>query len=112
RSFVAVAELGNYTHAAQRLFLSQPGIYQHVRQLEAATGTRLVEQDGKRVVLTQHGRAVLEYAQRLQQEEADLLQHLRDDDSLASGTIAIAAGTTAAEFILPRISVAFRKLYP
>ncbi len=112
RSFLVVAELGNYTHAAQRLFLSQPGVYQHVRQLEAALNTRLVEQNGKRVVLTQHGREVYNYARRRQEEEADLLQRLVDDESLSSGTVTIAAGTTAAEFIVPRIAVAFQAAYP
>jgi DNA-binding transcriptional LysR family regulator len=112
RSFLVVAELGNYTHAAQRLFLSQPGVYQHVRQLEATLNTRLVEQHGKRVVLTQHGREVLEYARRREEEEADLLQRLTDDESLSSGSVTIAAGTTAAEFILPRIAVAFQERYP
>jgi len=112
RSFLAVAELGSYTHAAERLFLSQPGVYQHVRQLEAAVGTKLVEQHGKKVVLTQHGRVVFEYAQRMSHEEAELLQRLRDDESLAAGTVSIAAGSTAGEFILPRITVAFQKRYP
>lgn len=112
RSFLAVAELGNYTHAAQRLFLSQPGIYQHVRQLEATFGTKLVEQHGKRVVLTQHGRFVYEYAKKLEQEEAELFQRLRDDESLSGGTVSIAAGSTAGEFLLPRIAVAFQRRYP
>lgn len=112
RSFLAVAELGNYTHAAQRLFLSQPGIYQHVRQLEATVGTKLVEQHGKRVVLTQHGRVVFEYARKMEQEEGELLQRLRDDESLAAGTVSIAAGSTAGEFVLPRIIVAFQRRYP
>jgi len=109
---MAVAELGNYTHAAQRLFLSQPGVYQHVRQLEATFGTRLVEQHGKRVVLTQHGRLVYEYAKKLAQAEDELFQRLRDDESLSAGTINIAAGSTAGEFVLPRITVAFQRRYP
>ncbi len=51
-------------------------------------------------------------ALRRQEEEADLLQRLSDDESLSSGTVSIAAGTTAAEFILPRIAVAFQERYP
>jgi DNA-binding transcriptional LysR family regulator len=112
RSFVAVAEHGSYTHAAEHLFLSQPAVYQHVKQLEAALGTRLVEQHGKRVVLTQHGKVVESYARRIREQESDLLQYLADDESLEQGEIKIAAGTTAGEFLLPRIAVGFRRQYP
>lgn len=112
RSFLAVAALGSYTHAAEQLFLSQPGVHRHVRQLEATVGSKLVEQRGKRVVLTQHGRAVFEYGRRLAQEEGELLQRLRDDNSLAQGLVSIAAGTTAGEFVVPRIAVAFQERYP
>ena len=112
RSFVAVAEFGSYTHAAEHLFLSQPAVYQHVKQLEATLGTQLVEQDGKRVVLTAHGKVVEAFALRSREQESDLLKYLSDDESLQQGEITIAAGTTAAEFLVPRIAVSFRRQYP
>ena len=111
-SFLAVAEHESYTRAAAALALSQPAVHQYVRKLEAQLHTRLVEQAGKRVVLTEHGRVVYQYARRSHDEEKDLIRYLRDDVTLGEGQLRIAAGTTASEFIIPTIVVAFQKLYP
>lgn len=110
--FLSVAEHESYTKAAAALLLSQPGVHQHVRKLEAQLRTKLVEQHGKRVVLTEHGRVVYQYARKLQDNETDLIRYLRDDLSLGQGQVRIAAGTTAAEFILPTVAVAFQRKHP
>ncbi len=110
--FLRVADHGSYTKAAGALSLSQPGVHQHVRKLEAQLGTKLVEQHGKRVVLTEHGRVVYQYGRRFKDEEADLVRYLRDDSSLDQGQLRIAAGTTAAEFILPTIAIRFQARHP
>jgi DNA-binding transcriptional LysR family regulator len=112
QSFLAVAEHESYTRAAVSLALSQPAVHQYVRKLEAQLRTKLVEQHGKRVVLTEHGRVVYQYARRSQDEENDLIRYLRDDVTLGEGQLRLAAGTTASEFILPTIVVAFQRLYP
>ncbi len=110
--FLAVAEHESYTKAAAALSLSQPGVHQHVRKLEARLRTKLVEQHGKRVVLTEHGRVVYQYARRSKDEETDLIRYLRDDVSLSQGQLRLAAGTTAAEFIIPTIAVRFQSEHP
>lgn len=112
QSFLAVAEHESYTRAAAALAISQPAVHQYVRKLEAQLHTKLVEQHGKRVVLTEHGRVVYQYARRFQDEERDLIRYLRDDVTLGEGQLRIAAGTTASEFILPTVVVAFQRLYP
>ncbi|MGE5596200.1 MAG: LysR family transcriptional regulator [Hyphomicrobiales bacterium] len=112
QSFLSVAEHESYTRAAAALALSQPAVHQYVRKLETQLRTKLVEQHGKRVVLTEHGRVVYQYARRLQDEEHDLIRYLRDDLTLGAGQLRIAAGTTASEFILPTVIVAFQRLYP
>lgn len=110
--FLAVAKHQSYTRAAVELGLSQPSVHQYVRRLEGELKTKLVEQHGKRVVLTDHGRVVYAYAVRQQDEETDLIRYLADDVSLGRGQIRVAAGTTASEFILPTIAVAFQRLHP
>lgn len=110
--FLAVAEQQSYTKAAASLLLSQPGVHQHVRKLEVQLKTRLVEQHGKRVVLTDHGRVVYQFAKRMQEEEGDLIRYLADDVTLGQGQLRLAAGTTAAEFIIPTIAVGFQCLHP
>lgn len=112
QSLVAVIDFSSYTRAAAHLDRSQPGVYQHVRQLERELGTTLVEQDGKRVVPTDHGRIVYEFAVRLRSSEEDLVRYLADDALLSRGQVRLGAGSTAAEFIVPTVAVAFRKKYP
>lgn len=109
---LAVARHQSYTRAAAELGLSQPSVHQYVRRLEGELKTKLVEQHGKRVVLTDHGRVVYQYADRQQDEETDLIRYLADDVSLGRGQLRVAAGTTASEFILPTIAVAFQRLHP
>ncbi|MYT29465.1 MULTISPECIES: LysR substrate-binding domain-containing protein [unclassified Streptomyces] len=60
--FVAVAEEANFTRAAARLHLAQPGISAQVRHLERELGQPLLDRSGRSVTLTEVGAAVLPYA--------------------------------------------------
>jgi DNA-binding transcriptional LysR family regulator len=108
----AVIRHGSYTRAAADLYLSQPTVYQHVRLLERQYGTRLVEQVGKRVRPTEHGRLVAEYARRIGVLTAEMSAILADDESLTAGELVLSAGSTAGEFIFPRICARFQARHP
>ncbi|WP_052230167.1 LysR substrate-binding domain-containing protein [Streptomyces sp. CT34] len=60
--FVAVAEEANFTRAAARLHLAQPGVSAQVRQLERELGQPLLDRSGRTVTLTEVGAAVLPFA--------------------------------------------------
>ncbi len=64
-TFVHVAELGNFSRAAERLGYSQPTISVQIRQLEEELGFRLFDRIGHAVRLTDKGREVLDYAQQV-----------------------------------------------
>ena len=57
-----VADEGSYTRAAATLFISQPSVSQHIRQLERAFGAQLIEIVGRRPELTEAGKQVYELA--------------------------------------------------
>lgn len=61
--FVTVAEERNFTRAAERLLVSQPGVSAQVRKLERELGEELLDRSGRSVRLTEAGESVLPYAQ-------------------------------------------------
>ncbi|MCJ1680431.1 LysR family transcriptional regulator [Streptomyces sp. APSN-46.1] len=62
RYFIAVAEESNFTRAAERLRISQPGISAQIRQLEHDLGATLIDRSGRTASLTSAGEAVLSHA--------------------------------------------------
>jgi len=62
RHFIAVAEHGNFTRAADVLHVSQPTLSQQIRQLEDTLGALLFDRSGRRARLTDTGEAWLRYA--------------------------------------------------
>ena len=62
RYFVAVAETANFTRAAERCHVSQPSLSQQVAKLEKRLHQRLFDRLGRRAVLTDAGRLLLDRA--------------------------------------------------
>ena len=60
RYFVAVADAGTFTHAAERMFIAQPRLSQQIRRLEEMVGTPLLQRRRDGVRLTEAGAVLLE----------------------------------------------------
>jgi DNA-binding transcriptional LysR family regulator len=65
RYFVAVADAGTFTHAAERMYIAQPTLSQQIRRLEEIIGTSLLHRRREGVRLTQAGAVLLEDARTL-----------------------------------------------
>lgn len=79
-TFTTLAEEGHFTRAAQRLNMTQPGVSQQLRKLEAQLGQPLVAQDGKGFVLTEAGRVLRDLGLKRRAEERALHETLATDD--------------------------------
>ncbi|MBW3127118.1 LysR substrate-binding domain-containing protein [Hymenobacter profundi] len=114
RVFAAVARHLSFTKAGQELFVSQPAVTKHIRELEAQYGQRLLERRGNRVSLTEAGRllhAHAEAAAAAQQQLEDQLLGLRDPNE-AAGRLRLGASTTLSQYVLPGLLPAFQARYP
>src|SRR6266851_1708085 len=60
RYFVAVADAGSFTHAAERLFVAQPTLSQQIRRLEEIIGAPLLQRRREGLRLTPAGRVLLD----------------------------------------------------
>ncbi|WP_280266015.1 LysR family transcriptional regulator [Nocardia wallacei] len=78
RYFVTVVEEANFTRAAGRLHLAQPGLSAQIRQLERELGQRLLDRSGRAVTPTAAGAAVLPHA-RTALAAAEQIRHTADE---------------------------------
>ena len=102
--FCVVAELGNFTKAAEALYLTQPGVTFHIRTLEKQIGTKLFVREGHKMVLTEAGKTLHPYA--LKALEDLRLGFLEVQKLLNSSqkTIHMGAGTNLAiSYLLPAL---------
>ncbi|MGI2296451.1 LysR family transcriptional regulator [Paenibacillus sp. GXUN7292] len=63
--FCTVAELRSFAQAASEINISQPAVSQHISNLEAAMGKKLIERKGRAFSLTQHGETLFDYGKRI-----------------------------------------------
>ena len=107
QAFVAIAECGSFTQAADTLHVTQTAITQRLRKLEAFLGVALVERTTRRTELTEIGRRFLPQARRLLNELSDALTEIRETGLSQRGDITIACVPTVGVQYLPRILRAF-----
>lgn len=110
RYFVAVAETGSFTRAAEREGITQPTLSEQVIRLESAAhgvGRRLFDRLGRKVVLTDAGQELLARAQGILAAVDEAERAVRD--SADGGRLRIGAIPTIAPFLLPDIIARFRK---
>lgn len=65
RTFIAVADCGGFTRAAERLFKTQSTVSQQIQRLEGSTGLALLDRNSRQVTLTEEGESLLGYAKRI-----------------------------------------------
>jgi DNA-binding transcriptional LysR family regulator len=78
RYFVAVAEELNFSHAAQRLHVSQPPLSRQIKDLEAELGISLFERANNKVRLTEVGQFLYGKAKRLLEDSEQLVKQARE----------------------------------
>jgi len=110
--FVAVAERGHVTQAAESLRMTQSAASAAIAALEKRYGTTLFDRIGRRIELTEAGRRFLPEARAVLERAAAARSVLEDLSGLTVGAISLAASQTIATHWLPRRLAAFHTAYP
>lgn len=101
RYFLAIADAGSVSRAAVRCEVAQPSVSQQLSKLERLLGNQLFDRRGRKMVLTDAGRALLPRARRILAEVEDAKSSLQKELDLGVGRLAIGAIPTIAPFVLP-----------
>jgi DNA-binding transcriptional LysR family regulator len=110
--FVAVAEEGNFTRAAERLHVAQPGVSAQIKRLERELGQELLDRSGRTVRLTDVGAAALPHARAALAAVQGVREAVDELAGLVRGQVAIGAVTSAGPVRLPDLLAGFHERYP
>jgi len=89
--FVTVAEQGNFSAAAEKLYTTQSAVSKQIMALERELEVTLFERSHRRAVLTRQGEVVLRHAERVLADYGEMLAELRDIQEQEGGKLSIAS---------------------
>jgi DNA-binding transcriptional LysR family regulator len=112
RVFYTAARLGGFTRAAQHLHMTQPTVSQHVKELEETLGVLLFERSTRRLNLTEAGKVLYEYADKLLVLANDTVSAVQIAAGIAAQTLKLGVGHTLATYLLPQALSRYRARYP
>lgn len=104
RYFETIAELQHLGRATAQLHRSQPALTSSIRRLEAACGAALFEKAGRGIRLTEAGRVLQKWAQRMRFDVEDAQRELSSIGAGLSGHVRLGIVPTAAQFLLPPVA--------
>jgi DNA-binding transcriptional LysR family regulator len=110
--FQTVAQAGSISRAAERLYLTQPAVSQHVRALENELGVRLFEREARGVSLTPPGQLLLDYTRCLLRLAEEAQRVVTQTGGVRQGQLRIGASPGVGVFLLPGWIHAFHERYP
>jgi DNA-binding transcriptional LysR family regulator len=109
--FLTVAREGRFSRAAEKLHRTQSAVSQTIHKLEQELGEPLLDRSSREGLLTDAGRVLQEYAERLLNLRNDAQEALAELRHLHQGKLAIAANEFTALYLLP-VLAEFRRLHP
>ncbi len=109
--FLAVARERRFSRAAEKLFRTQSAVSQTIRKLEDELGESLFDRSSREGVLTDAGKVLLEYAEKLINLRIEATESLTELRELQKGKLVIAANELNVLYLLP-LMAEFRRLHP
>ncbi len=111
-TFARAAELRSFTAAAHALGLTQAAVSQRIQALEGALGVSLFQRHAGRVALTDAGRRLYPFAERILALHREAVEEVTGHKVPLTGELSLAASSIPGEHLLPDLLSAFRARYP
>ena len=112
RYFLAAAEHGSFSAAAEQLLMAQPSLSDQIRRLEAELGVPLFARAGRRLELTEAGRMLRPHAERTLAAAEDAAESVKEVRTLTGGTASFGTFGSAHHYLLGGLVQDFRRRYP
>jgi DNA-binding transcriptional LysR family regulator len=109
--FLTVARERRFSRAAEKLYRTQSAVSQTIHKLEQELGEALFDRSSRDGVLTDAGKVLFEYAEKLVNLRAEAAESLTELRELQKGKLVIAANEFTALYLL-RVLAEFRRLHP
>ena len=112
RYFLAAAEHGSFSAAAESLLMAQPSLSDQIRRLEAELGVPLFARAGRKLVLTEAGRMLHPHAERTLASAEEAVESVKEVRTLTGGTASFGTFGSAHHYLLGGLVQDFRARYP
>ena len=110
--FLCVAEEKSFSRAAEKMLRTQPALSIAIKRLEEETGEQLFDRSSRNATLTEAGKTLHSYAQRLinlRQEAREAVGELRE---MYRGRLIIGANESTSFYLLPQLLLEYRHRFP
>ncbi|HHB80018.1 MAG TPA: LysR family transcriptional regulator [Saprospiraceae bacterium] len=112
RYFLAVAEELHFRKAAEKLYISQPGLSRQIKQLENRLGIKLFERHNRKVVLTLSGKYLQEQLLIHFKQLDKILTHTKLLHDGVDGSLRLGYVGSAMQQVIPRLLLKFKDTHP
>ena len=110
--FQSVARNLSFTKASNEMFISQPAVTRHIKELESEFEVKLFNRIGNKIELTDAGKILLSYSDHISALHNDLKFTLSQLNGNVEGTLRLGASTTIAQYIIPALLARFHERFP
>jgi DNA-binding transcriptional LysR family regulator len=112
RTFYQAAKHLNLSVAAKALYVTQPAVTAQVKAFEAHCEMKLFKKKAGKLYLTEEGKAIYKYAQKVFDYEKDIEIAVEEMKKLKRGSLRIGTARTYARYFMPFLISRFRQIYP
>lgn len=110
--FCRLAELGNFTRAAQAVGIAQPALTVAIQKLEQEVGLKLINRADKHSLLTAEGEVLYKLATQLLSQARQVELELEELKDLERGTIRFGVSAMMGSYYFPKVLTEFKQKYP